>query len=177
MTDSASGVCCTVTVPVEWQGALQGEDLAALALIRLHGLEALQAERLPPQDGHTSTPDWRTQAQLDLALDALRELQRHLIPLPASRVLTLSPGLIHVAVDVGPGWDSGASLGSEGWLKLWLDMRMPQPVLLPVSVADDGFAVRSVYPDLDAAVEALIFRLHRREVARLRRVGAPAPQR
>ena len=174
--DPGPGVSCTVLVPADCQPGAHGDDTAALALIRLLGLEALQADRSPTQDAHIGTADWRTQAQLDLALDALRELQRHLMPLPATRTLSLSPGHVQVPRDADD-WPALLAPGATGWLRLWLDMRMPQPILLPVMGAARGFDLCPVAAELDAAVESLIFRLHRREIARHRRVAAPAPVR
>ena len=43
--------------------------------------------------------------------------------------------------------------------------------------AERGFDLCPVATELDAAVESLIFRLHRREIARHRRVAAPTPVR
>lgn len=176
LRDGGPGVNCTVTVPADCQPGAHGDDTAALALIRLLGLEALQADRSPTQDAHIGTADWRTQAQLDLALDALCELQRHLIPLPEACRLSLSPGHVRRLDEAGARAVSLAE-GAAGWLRLWLDVRMPQPILLPVVGARGGFDVCPVATELDAAVESLIFRLHRREIARHRRVAAPLPTR
>jgi hypothetical protein len=176
LPDAAPGVNCTVQVPADYQPGPHGDDAAALALIRLQGLEALQADRSPTQDAHIGTADWRMQAQLDLALDALRELQRHLMPLPTLRSLSLSPGHVQLSRDA-EDWPAALAEGQTGWLRLWLDVRMPQPILLPVVAAGRGLDICPVAGELDAAIESLIFRLHRREIARHRRIAAPAPLR
>jgi hypothetical protein len=178
MTDAAAGVTCTVEVPVDFVPGLHGDDWAALALTRLLGLEALQGERQPLQDAHTPTPEWRTQAQLDLVLDALRELHQQLVALPRPYRLRLSPERIcPLPTPDGRCWVPPDTAQSPGWMKLWLDVRMPQPVLLPVAPEAEGFSLRSLNDELDTAIASLMFRLHRREIARQRRAAQQEAQR
>ncbi|ULQ45625.1 PilZ domain-containing protein [Flagellatimonas centrodinii] len=156
------GIHCQFIAPALWEPGPGPVDRPQLALSRLIGLEALQAERPSLAEGHESTPESRMQAQLDLVLDALRDLQVQLRPLPPARTVALTPE--SVSVD-GLEMPSG-----PGWLALWLDSRMPQPVWLPVTARGDGPAMLNVADGpLSAAVDHLVFRLHRRAVARSRR--------
>jgi hypothetical protein len=158
-----NGIRCALTVPALWEAGDGGLDRAPLALSRLLGLEALQAERPSRAEGHDLTPDVRMQAQLDLVLDALREIQSQLRPLPPAFSVSLTPERLQVS-----GLADTAS--GAGWVALWLDGRMPQPVWLPV-IAEGQGGFRLSPPDeaLSAAIDQLVFRLHRRAVARSRR--------
>ncbi len=158
-----NGVRCQLVVPVSFEPGQGPLDRAQMAMSRLIGLEALQTERPSRADGHDLTPESRLQAQLDLVLDALREVQTQLRPLPEAHAVEVTPESIGVP-------DLAAIPAGPGWLALWLDGRMPQPVWLPVTSDGQGRFLLSPPDDvLAGAIDQLVFRLHRRAVARSRR--------
>lgn len=172
------GVACEAVLPLSWQAVAElppEQRLAALnganeALVRsCDGLE--EPQRLLDESGDVAQELQRMDAKLNLLLELLAERLRP-DGLPPERVLRFNArGMCWESPEVPPG-------GTLLRLECYLCARIPRPLVLFGRVVDshalqDGGS-RAVVEFLGLssglvdALERLVFRRHRREVAQLR---------
>lgn len=175
------GLSFRAHLPVAWtSGPLP--DAGEQARIRDNNLTLLRAlnalEERPAESGEEghSAEMRRLESRLDLALVLLGRLLREREAVPDPRELRMSAA--------GIAWTPGEpvpAVGATGVIEVYLTTHAPQPLSLPATIQASGdeagnpgeFPREAVFEDpgdsVRDALEKLIFRYHRREVADHRR--------
>ncbi len=173
------GILLRASWPLSWKVSKEGEDPRRYEAENLHLLEVL--ERLESgTEGEEEREERRELRRLEAKLDLLAEMvslllsERH--PLPPARDLAL--GAERILWSLLPD-ESPPGAGSTLQLSLYPLSRYPRPLRLvarvrgdPSPTAGGTVQIEGTLADggerLRDALERLVFRAHRREVARLR---------
>jgi len=172
----AVGISVQAEFPCEWSPLASPPDAAVLRATAAHNERLLRVVTILnesfPATGEFDAASNQELARIDQKFNLLIELVGELLvrqsPVPADRQLELSM--------FGAAWAADTQsieLGSYGWLRLVLHTSYPKLLELPSQVVSvDDAKVSIKFLDLGESVygylEKLLFRYHRRSVARHR---------
>ncbi len=163
-------------LPMDWTETITPES--ALADVMADNLTLLRALLMLDEPAAASDPA-RTETsshierRLDLLLLMASTALRGMQQLPRERSCVLSARRVYWASEESIG------VGRRLWLRVWLRHRIALPLMLPGQVVEeevDGdqlwhrLDIEALDPALQHELERLVFRHHRREVARQRGV-------
>jgi hypothetical protein len=141
-------------------------------LLRNINLLAEQGPERPEEEGEYEAALIRLETKVDLLLDLFSRFGSEAEGMPAAAGVRLSAeGMEWCAEGVAP------AVGQQGWIRLYLEPRLPQAVQFPVrilAVETEAAQYKAVarFETLGEGVqnllEKLIFRHHRRQIAQRR---------
>jgi len=186
------GVTFQDRLPVDWQvlpsvpGDPELRNFSDSNTRLLQAFNLLDEQPGEPEEGvdGESPENRRLEAKLDFLMAMLGELLAAQVGVPAPRPVVVGATHLRI-VDPGRSGPPVPSVGECLVLRLFLDARFPKPLQFPCVVCEpepstgDGLVVRllGVSEPLQAELEKLVFRHHRRAVASTRRHGKlPEPR-
>ena len=170
------GLCYEDRLPVGWEpGPDDGYRRAHLLASNenlMHLVDALEGHAADADERSGASPELqRLERKIDVLLAMVGRIHAKSIALPAATDMALyANGLAWVVTEASP-----LQAGDSGYLSLYLDPALPDPLYLPgriERVEQDDEGHRWAFLRFDAlgetvqdAIERLIFRHHRRAVA------------